>query len=927
MEPYFSEVPHRLSLGKRSLKRHYRSKLIESGCLIILAATVLASCSRKSPEEFRAIAVSVDSLIATGDTLAALELAKQLVPEHQTGQTTSTTSFAIMLNLAGVYARTGFLNESARIYEYLLAKHLSVDSTTIDQSIAITQEYGLLRSEMGADSSARQLLGHALALRESLYTMTHWRFAIGLSALAIAEMRGQSWAHANELLERSIGIYHSWRPGADSLLLLDLINLATVRAELGDHLGETRAMEDVLQLLDDTHLNSISRALAHNALALYFDRIGDLELGLHHQATSASLTEQVHGPRHATTLLTRSNLLISYYSVGDSASLHRELTRLREDLAQVHLVTPSLADALTIAGSLYLNLNQLDEAHPLLSRAKEAYKMTGTNYTREHADCLQALAQCEQRKGNYAAALNFGRESLDIARQQFLDIFDNLAESESYSFSRRLRDISDFYLSLLKEQNSDSFTSSHDFAHTVLTQKLIVTDGLLERAVALNELRDSYTLLLLDSLKSQRRMLTGLVARGLQGEIAILRNIERLQRVLSQSSKRYETGRNMLNVSMDDICRALPQGTVLIEYYRYIHTDISDVRSPRYVAVVLDQFGHRVNVDLGDAAEIEDAVSRWADDLAAPQMLTLDRTRHLTVAVQTLIWSPVETYTNEADLIVFCPDAILSRFAFHSIISDSLTYLVEKVPVHYLSAARDVLGPTSVRDISGKQTLLAVADPDFTNTSTSTPLAALPYAREEVLNLADAWQKQNTGVVNVLLGQEASEHEFTRACADATVIYIASHGEIGVPDADLDHELMLAGQSLLLAGDTDGKYDGVLTATEIAGLDLSRAELVVLSACETAGGLQFEGEGTFSLRRSFQMAGAHTVISTLWRVDDRETAQLMSELFISKDVSLPIALQTATKRRLAQLRSSGNALGDHPFLWAGIFASGNWFVR
>src|SRR5262249_5131907 len=77
----------------------------------------------------------------------------------------------------------------------------------------------------------------------------------------------------------------------------------------------------------------------------------------------------------------------------------------------------------------------------------------------------------------------------------------------------------------------------------------------------------------------------------------------------------------------------------------------------------------------------------------------------------------------------------------------------------------------------------------------------------------------------------------------------------------------------------EGRDDGYLTAEGGGWLDLSKVELVVLSACETGLGRAQSGEGLLGLRRAFEMAGARTVISSLWSVNDESTAHLMQSFY------------------------------------------------
>jgi CHAT domain-containing protein len=112
--------------------------------------------------------------------------------------------------------------------------------------------------------------------------------------------------------------------------------------------------------------------------------------------------------------------------------------------------------------------------------------------------------------------------------------------------------------------------------------------------------------------------------------------------------------------------------------------------------------------------------------------------------------------------------------------------------------------------------------------------------------------------------------------------------------------------------------DGILTAVDVSAMDLTNTELVVLSACETGLGEQLRGEGVFGLRRSFVLAGAKTLIMSLWKVRDKETKELMVDFY--KRLLIP-AKPRADALREAQLEMK--RIYPNPYFWGAFICQGN----
>jgi CHAT domain-containing protein len=136
--------------------------------------------------------------------------------------------------------------------------------------------------------------------------------------------------------------------------------------------------------------------------------------------------------------------------------------------------------------------------------------------------------------------------------------------------------------------------------------------------------------------------------------------------------------------------------------------------------------------------------------------------------------------------------------------------------------------------------------------------------------------------------------------------------------------LALAGANHRSAAGPD-EEDGVLTAEEVAAMDLSGVEWVVLSACDTGAGEFTTGEGVLGLRRAFQVAGAGTLVMSLWAVEDELARRWMRALYegrLLKGLPTAEAVREAARAVLRERRQ--NHQSTHPFYWAAFVAAGDW---
>jgi CHAT domain-containing protein len=146
-------------------------------------------------------------------------------------------------------------------------------------------------------------------------------------------------------------------------------------------------------------------------------------------------------------------------------------------------------------------------------------------------------------------------------------------------------------------------------------------------------------------------------------------------------------------------------------------------------------------------------------------------------------------------------------------------------------------------------------------------------------------------------------------------------GAAGSETADLLNPLLRSGLALSGANLVrDSRGAGILTALEASNLDLWGTKLVTLSACDTGVGEVKDREGVYGLRRSFFLAGAETLVMSLWPVSDYVTREMMTAYYtgLKKGFGRGEALRQS---QLAMMKRKGR---EHPFYWASFIQSGEW---
>lgn len=221
--------------------------------------------------------------------------------------------------------------------------------------------------------------------------------------------------------------------------------------------------------------------------------------------------------------------------------------------------------------------------------------------------------------------------------------------------------------------------------------------------------------------------------------------------------------------------------------------------------------------------------------------------------------------TSPEETVTIVPDQELFMVPFAALMTPDGTFLTEKHTLSYTPAI-GVLRATQqlANEHKAEKTLLAFGNP-VSPAAAAIGLPPLPYSEKEVKNIAQLFGAENT---NLKIGSDATKSAFAAAAPTKSCLHLATHG--------LVDEEQPTKSALVLAPENGD--DGMLTVGDILKLKDIKANLIVLSACQTGRG-KITGDGVVGLSRAFIIAGTPSVIVSQWNVDDVVTEYLMRHFY------------------------------------------------
>lgn len=586
----------------------------------------------------------------------------------------------------------------------------------------------------------------------------------------------------------------------------------------------------------------------------------------------------------------------------DAVMCIKESIALSEEIDEpVGLIYNNLA-------TMYLAQSKVDESLPYFEKAST---LCQTDYEKNEVWFNYALALWLAHSG----------QCVDVA----IKVSENLTQSIVYNFAflsqeerTNLYNHFEYYLPII---NLILYESGDEKQYGCIYNNILTTKGLLLRTA--NGIKNA----ILESgnpqmINDYNRMvfLRQQIINEMDSttRVDLFKEAERLDKKLSRSASSYNIFIKENAIKWEDVRAHLKEDEIAIEFYNIPISVLSDTiqqlsGEPRYCAVLLRH------------------------DYETPHIIPLCKESELvdcdqyelynTDLVYRLVWQPLEDELSGVNNIYFSADGELHQIGIEYALMPDSNRIDNQYRLYRLSSTRVLAEGQKTRhsdsavlfgglryDLEPEQLVAESRSSEYHPVKASRAVDIgnlrygveyLPGTKAEVEAIANDFKSVKNMSCEIITGTAGTEEAFhAYANKSVNIIHLATHGffwneeeverrsyvsfltnanlkKRNFEDAALLRSgLFFSGANIGLAGEQlpDDVEDGVLTAKELSAMNLGYVDMVVLSACQSGLG-ETSSEGVFGLQRGFKLAGANTLLMSLWKVDDRATCLLMTEFY------------------------------------------------
>ncbi len=815
---------------------------------VVLSGSKLASDETKTTEDRAYTNLKNGELFLAGNKFYLaeqhLKLAKLLYEES--GSTTSTNYGQTLSDLGLLYQSWGRFNKARTFTESALKLRQSGDNKLM--LVVSENNLAVLKKETGFYTDAEADFKKALTISKQQNDL--------LSEVVILNNLAMTYLDMNKLKE------------AESEMLAAISKASTILKEnssnyikLQVNLANIYRFEKKYPNAEDLYLIAIKQK--EKKLGAHPD-LAHLKKGLAQLYMEMGKTSEVE------------TLLKSAYSIDKRKLGEKNPATLavQQELANFYRFTSNLPEALKLGNEVVEHKkNIFGENHP------------------SYIQALEDLTLTHWQMNNLAEAKNNYRVVLDNTLQYINNFFNTLNENEKTLYWEKTNQrLQRFYAFAAENAGSDTALLEL-FYNTVINTKGFLLNGStkIRNVIASGgdeSLKTTYSQWLetKEALNQAYQLSKEELATEKVNLDSLQKRSDELDRELSQKSALFKAETTENAISRDMVQKQLKANEAAVEILEINEYKNGFTGNEFYTALILTPADTRL-IPLGDAKTIQAAVDVFREKTIAQKPEN---------EAYTPTWKAIDETLKGQTIVYVSLDGSYHQLSINALKDRSGKYIADKYNVQLVGNTKDLISlKINEGGASKPVTAFLVGNPLYGNNEVIPQLPGTETEVKNITKLLTTYKIKPTA----LYGAGATEAKI-KSINSPSILHIATHGYflsdlshletnkvLGI-DVSAAKENPLLRSGLLLAN-CDNVFDenyhaspnsenGILTAYEAMSLNLDKTDLVVLSACETGLGKVKQGEGVYGLQRAFLIAGAKSIIMSLWSVSDDATMQLMT---------------------------------------------------
>lgn len=569
------------------------------------------------------------------------------------------------------------------------------------------------------------------------------------------------------------------------------------------------------------------------------------------------------------------------------------------------------ATAQVLKGDIYYKQKNYTEAEKFYEDAQKQYERVFNDNHPEFVKVQSKLSKTYYMQARYKDSQDEMEDVLANYKSFIKEYFPALSEREKAKFWNTIKSDYEFYNSLIISRNRSTKYIGELYNNALLTKALLLNSSIKVRQRIMNS-GDEELVGLYSQWIENKELLTAALSMStadLQNNgidpAALGGEVELLEKEISLKSELFSQSTDSKVILWADVKGALRENEVAIEMVRFRYFDHTFTDSVMYALLYVkgDQRSEPKMILLEDGEELEKRYMKVYRNSIKYKLN--DRYSYLK------FWKPIEDEIGTVSTLYLSPDGVYNQINLEAIKTPDGKYVLDNSNIKLISNTKDLyLNTIRTRELSEKEYAMMFGNPTFyVNTQMGKPVpnsgltrataeqvSPLPGTKREIEELDDLLDRKGWET-DKFMEDKAAESEIKKV-SNPRIFHVATHGffQSESKASKLDQEfnataayenpLLKTGLLLTGAGDilnqTQFNYNvdnGILTAYEAMNLNLDKTDLVVLSACETGLGEIEAGEGVYGLQRAFLVAGARTIIMSLFKVSDEATQQLMLKFY------------------------------------------------